>query len=182
MDRLHRQMNELFESSFSRLWDDDGSLAGVRFDPSLDIEQDEHRYEISLELPGVSLEDVSVDVQGDQLVIEGSKTEGSGDKQRDKLQSKRRYGSFRQVLALPEDVDKDNISASFSSGVLTVSIPRDREKLSDRRRRIEVQGDESRSEKLVQGAPRKAESKGEKFAKGASQEADSADAAQQDKD
>jgi HSP20 family molecular chaperone IbpA len=106
MDRLHRQMNELFESSFSRLWDDDGSLAGVRFDPSLDNEQDEDRYEISLELPGVSLEDVSVDVQGD----------------------------------------------------------------------------ESRGEKLVQGAPRKAESKGEKFAKGASQEADSADAAQQDKD
>jgi HSP20 family molecular chaperone IbpA len=99
-------MNELFESSFSRLWDDDGSLAGVRFDPSLDIEQDEHRYEISLELPGVSLEDVSVDVQGD----------------------------------------------------------------------------ESRGEKLVEGAPRKAESKGEKFAKGASQEAESADAAQQDKD
>ena len=43
-----------------------------------------------------------------------------------------------QSLSLPEDADKDGIEANFADGVLTVTIPRDKEKSRDHTRRIEV--------------------------------------------
>jgi HSP20 family protein len=148
LSRLHQQMNRLFEDTFQR---DDGEERG--FNPSIDVDQEEDRYEITVELPGVARDDVTVEVRDDYLLISGSKRESQKSDQNERVHSYRRYGSFHQALSLPEDANRDTISADFSDGVLSVRIARDAALQRDRVRRIEVgegrdsaetQGSESR--------------------------------------
>lgn len=52
--------------------------------------------------------------------------------------SERRYGSFRRQIALPGDVDPDQIKAAFKDGVLTVTLPKD-ESAKARVRKIAIE-------------------------------------------
>ena len=133
LSRLHTQMNRLFEDTFQR---DEGEDRG--FNPSLDVDQEEDHYEITVELPGVRRSDVKVEVRDDRLVISGSKQESQKSDTNERVHNYRRYGSFQQTLSLPDDVDRDAISANFCDGVLTVKIPRDAELQRDRVRQIDV--------------------------------------------
>ena len=153
MARLHQQMNRLFSDAFRGLEEGgEENRQGWTFNPVVDVEQQDKQYEISVELPGVTGEDVNVECTDDMLVISGSKerkeTRGEGENR----QSERIYGSFQRAFRLPEDAVRDNIEAHFSDGVLTVSIPRD-EKQQESRRRIEVQRGEQKSGPQREQAP-----------------------------
>lgn len=140
MARLHQEVNRLFSDAFRGFGEggESGSQDWV-FNPVVEVEQQDRQYEITVELPGVRPEDVNVEVQQDMLVISGSKerkqTSGEGENRR----SERMYGSFRRAFRLPDDVRQDEIRASFSDGVLTVSVPREESRQQPQARRIEVQ-------------------------------------------
>ncbi len=135
LNRLHQEMNRLFEESLQRGDADDDER---RFNPSLDVDQEEDRYEITMELPGVARNDVKVEVRDDYLLISGSKRESQKSDKNEGVHRYRRYGSFQQALSLPEDASRDDISADFRDGVLTVKVPRNAELQRDRVRQIEV--------------------------------------------
>lgn len=139
VSRLHREMNRLFSDAF-RGFDEGGEqAAGWTFNPVVDVEQQDRQYEITVELPGVAMNDINVEMKEDMLVISGSKerkqTTGQGEQQR----SERIYGSFQRSFRLPDDAIEDQVSARFADGVLTVSIPRDERQSRMAGRRIEVQ-------------------------------------------
>lgn len=92
--------------------------------PSLDMTSDERAYALSMELPGVEPENVSVEVHGNALVIAGEKKQENAAEQKNQHVLERAYGSFQRVLTLPEDADADAITASCKNGVLRVTIPR----------------------------------------------------------
>lgn len=147
MARLHQQMNRLFSDAFRGL--EEGGAEdrqGWTFNPVVDVEEQDERYELSAELPGVRREDVNVECTDDLLVISGSKerrqTRGEGESR----QSERVYGSFQRAFRLPDDAVRENIEARFDDGVLTVSIPRDASRRQESTRRIEVQHGESKGE------------------------------------
>jgi len=128
---------------------------GWTFNPVVDVEQEDGQYEITVELPGVAMNDINVEMKEDMLVISGSKerrkTTGQGEQQR----SERIYGSFQRSFRLPEDAIEEDINARFADGVLTVTIPRDADRSRAASRRIEV-SDASRGE-TIQHAPGDAE-------------------------
>jgi HSP20 family protein len=139
VSRLHQEMNRLFSDAFRGFDDDDADRSGgVTFNPVVDVELEEGQYEITVELPGVAMNDISVEMKDEMLVISGSKerkrTSGSADQQR----SERMYGSFQRSFRLPEDAIEEGINARFADGVLTVSIPRDVKRSRAASRRIEV--------------------------------------------
>jgi HSP20 family protein len=139
VSRLHNEMNRLFSDAF-RGFDESGEQAGGwTFNPVVDVEQQDKQYEITVELPGVAMNDINVEMKDDMLVISGSKerkqTTGQGEQQR----SERIYGSFQRSFRLPDDAIEDRINARFADGVLTVSIPRDENQSRMASRRIEVQ-------------------------------------------
>lgn len=138
VSRLHQEMNRLFTDAF-RGFDESREEGDWTFNPVVDVEQQDRQYEITVELPGVAMNDINVEMKEDMLVISGSKerkkTTGQGDQQR----SERVYGSFQRRFRLPEDALEDQINARFSDGVLTVSIPRDESRTRVESRRIEVQ-------------------------------------------
>lgn len=130
--RLQREIDRLFDSAFSgfglpsarRLldtaWTDPQWLR-----PNVDVAGDAKKYEIKLDLPGLTESDIAVEVRGDLLVVKGEKQESAEDTQDKKFyRVERRYGSFQRTLSLPEDADADAITATLKHGVLTLEIPR----------------------------------------------------------
>lgn len=90
--------------------------------PSLDIQEHEDRYEVSLELPGVDPDDVQITLEDEVLVIRGEKRREESHRNGRQHRIERVYGSFQRMLDLPLDADPEQIKASFRHGVLTVRI------------------------------------------------------------
>ena len=113
---------------FDSLWDSvaqpgaGGPTAG--FAPVMDIRESEDRYVLGLDLPGVKLDDTQIEIDGDLLVIHGSRsaqTEAEGERFH---RVERWHGSFRRAVRLPQDVDREKISADYTDGVLSVHLPK----------------------------------------------------------
>jgi HSP20 family protein len=83
----------------------------------------EDKFIIRAELPGVSKEDVSVDVSDDAITIHGERKHEQEQEQEGFYHSEWSYGSFSRTLPLPEGAIVDNAEASFRDGVLKVTLP-----------------------------------------------------------
>lgn len=81
-------------------------------------------YSISMELPGVSENDVELSVNKGSLVIRGEKKTESEKKGDTWYFSERQYGAFSRTFQLPEDADGDKAHATMKDGVLKITIPR----------------------------------------------------------
>jgi HSP20 family protein len=100
-------------------WAREGRMA-----PAMDLVENKGAYQISAELPGLSPEDVEIEMTDRTLTIRGEKREETEKTEADYRLSERRYGSFRRVLTLPDGVDADKVSAKVVNGVLTVTLPK----------------------------------------------------------
>ncbi|TFK45523.1 small heat shock protein [Heliocybe sulcata] len=103
---------------------DDGESRLVR--PRMDLHEDEKSNLVTatFELPGLKKEDVSIDVQDDQLTVSG---ESKLSRERDEsgyVVRERRFGKFARRLQLPRGVKAEEIKAAMEDGVLTVTFPR----------------------------------------------------------
>ena len=128
---VHDELDRVFDGFFRDAWPSHlspfsgGTRAGM-FKPSLDLKATDKQYRISVELPGVDEKDIAIEIDKDVLVICGEKKSEtkSGDEDKGFYRMERSYGSFRRVLALPEDSEPESISATFKNGVLNIAIPR----------------------------------------------------------
>ncbi len=95
--------------------------------PAINVLEDEKGYELELAAPGMTKEDFQVHLNEDgNLVIEmEKKVNEKEDKRRGHyLRREFSYSKFQQTMLLPEDADKEQISARVEHGVLTVEIPK----------------------------------------------------------
>lgn len=112
------------EHVFGRLAEGFRNLRGDKRQPSADAAESGDGYEISIELPGMDAGDIDLKVEGDVLLVSGEKRDEHEEKEKDYYLVERSYGAFRRAFRLPEDVDKERISAEFAKGVLEISMPR----------------------------------------------------------
>lgn len=93
--------------------------------PSLDILTKDDAYVITIEVPGVDEKDVKLEVTPDgTLTVSGEKHSETHKGFLGAARVERSYGTFRRVLALPDDADRDAVTAFFRNGVLTITCPR----------------------------------------------------------
>ncbi|MGN6318819.1 Hsp20/alpha crystallin family protein [Trinickia sp.] len=92
--------------------------------PAVDVAETDKAYEIKAELPGLDEKDVEVKLVNGGLSIKGEKHEEKEEKQKDYYLHERRFGSFERYFQMPEGVDPEKIEATFSKGVLTVTLPK----------------------------------------------------------
>jgi HSP20 family protein len=92
------------------------------FAPSADASSTEDVYEINVELPGVSSDDVTVELHDNVLAVKGEKRFEREETGKTYYFSERRFGSFHRSFRLPEDVDPEKVSADFKDGVLAIKI------------------------------------------------------------
>lgn len=96
----------------------------ANFAPAIDVSEEDDRYEVLAELPGVSMKDIDITVHGNTLTISGEKKEVKERKQDKYNYTERFYGSFRRDLTLPENIKVDDIKAEVRDGVLKVCLPK----------------------------------------------------------
>ena len=91
--------------------------------PPVDVYEDENGITLEADMPGVSKENLSVNVEGDQLTIEGAVSLGESAKL-EPVYAEVRVARYRRTFALGRDLDTDRIEAKMKSGVLTLRVPR----------------------------------------------------------
>lgn len=115
-----------FFEGFRNRWGNGGSRA-VAWHPSMDVSETEHAIVVNVDLPGLSREEIKVNVDRNVLTIHGEKRHESGKEEKRFLRMERTYGSFKRSFTLPSGVDTGKISAVYTDGVLTLTLPRTEE-------------------------------------------------------
>jgi len=92
--------------------------------PAVDIEENDDRYHVSMELPGMTKDDLQINYTDGVLKISGEKKEEREEKERNYHCYERRFGKFERSFRIYSDVKADKIDASFKDGILTVDLPK----------------------------------------------------------
>jgi len=93
--------------------------------PSVDIEEEEDKYVIKADLPGVDKKDIDVKLENGVLSIRGEKqTEKETGKGTKRHRTERFHGTFARSFTLPEAVKAEQVDASYKDGVLSLFVPK----------------------------------------------------------
>ena len=136
MRQLRNDMNRAFAGGWPADADDGSNVVTSGWTPAVDIEEEDGRFVIRADVPGVDPKDIEVTMEKGTLTVRGernleNKEEGEGGYRR----VERAYGSFYRRFSLPDTADADSISAASNHGVLEVVIPK---KAAVQPKRIEV--------------------------------------------
>ncbi len=125
-----------FNSVFESFWGlGQGDAVEETWSPRVDISETDGAVVVSSELPGLKAEDIKITVADDVVTLEGEKKGEQETEGRTVHRVERVYGSFRRSFRLPSAVNADEITATFTDGVLAVNLPKAEEAKA---RQIEV--------------------------------------------
>ena len=124
---IQDEINQMFERVFGRRGagaGGEGAFGRATWAPAVDISERKDAYVVTAEVPGVKPEDLDVTLEDGLLTIQGERhaEEETSDRQYHRVE--RRYGGFRRSITLPSQVKTDAIEASYSDGVLQVTVPK----------------------------------------------------------
>ena len=128
---LHRLFNTLFE-------DRGTAAAQQRWMPAMDLVEADDHFVLKADLPGLSEEDISLEVRDNALTISGERKAEHESRERGWYRVERSFGRFSRSLSLPDGINPDAISAAFDRGVLSVTIPKPEQR---KPRRIQIGGE-----------------------------------------
>jgi HSP20 family protein len=117
---FQRDMETLVSRVFGAATDDGDSS----FAPDADLFEAENGFQLILDLPGTSADDVDIEVVDGVLSISGTRVADDLPEGSKQHWGERRFGSFKRSIRLDETVDVDNIQADFTSGVLKLTLPK----------------------------------------------------------
>lgn len=120
---LREAMDRLFEDSFIRPNTWTGLPAGQIAVP-VDLWETPEAYHLRADLPGLTAEDIDINVTADTVAIAGElkgQTDVSGEGY---LRQERRHGKFQRAFTLPTQLDSGKVEATFDNGVLTLVMPK----------------------------------------------------------
>jgi HSP20 family protein len=92
--------------------------------PALDISERKDAYLVTVELPGITPEDLDITMEDGLLTIQGERQFTSESSEQQFHRVERRYGAFRRSITLPAHVMAEEIQASFEDGVLQILVPK----------------------------------------------------------
>jgi HSP20 family protein len=115
VNRLRGEMDRLFGSVFG-----DWQTANY---PAINAWEDDAALVLEMELPGLTLEQLEINLQGMELTIKGERV-ATTPSQGKLLRDERHVGKFQRVLRLPYEVDRDQTEAKLQHGVLTIRLPK----------------------------------------------------------
>ncbi len=131
-DRLQKQMDSLMSSGWPGLTNIRAGRSGGF--PALNVGATPEEMEVYLFAPGMTPEQFDIAIEQNVLTISGERNDPPPEGARQYLQE-RFNGRFRRVVTLPEDVDPEQVDASYRNGVLHIRLKRQE---ATRPHRIEV--------------------------------------------
>ena len=124
MVTLSRAMDEALGSKNS---DNTATVSQQYWVPALDAWETENAFQVQLDLPGLSSENVDIGFDRNTLTITGTRPATIQAPEKGEVRvffAERAYGSFQRTLRFPQYVVGDRISATFTDGVLTITVPK----------------------------------------------------------
>ena len=141
MTPVRRTQNWL-PSIFNDFFDNDWMIKANATAPAINVFETENEYKVELAAPGMTKEDFNVHIDEDNnLVISMEKKSESENKDENKKEGRylRRefsYSKFQQTMILPDDVDKEKISAHVENGVLIIELPKFTEEAKEKSKKV----------------------------------------------
>lgn len=116
-----RDLDQVFENFISRR---DQGRTPTGFSPSVDIEESQTHYTLNFDLPGISQDDLKIEVRDQELIVSGERKVETKKENTNFLVVERRSGNFQRSFTLPAITDTNKIEAHYQDGVLKISIPK----------------------------------------------------------
>ncbi len=125
------EINRLFNTLF------DERAQAQRWVPAMDLVEADDHFLLRADLPGLSEDDVAIELRDNTLTISGERKAEHEDRKEGYVRLERAFGAFRRQLTLPEGVDPEALAATFTNGVLELGIPKPEER---KPRRVQIKG------------------------------------------
>jgi HSP20 family protein len=117
---------DTFLDSFDRVFDDPVFSMNGKL-PRVDVREEEGKYILEADVPGLTEKDIDVKVDGNLLTISSAKKEETENKKDGYLIKERKSYSFSRSFTLPDDVARDKIEAHFKNGLLSLTMEKNPE-------------------------------------------------------
>ena len=119
MNALHRQLNRLFDEAVSATSEE---RAFTRV--PAEIKETEDAVHLKLELPGVDVKDLDVEVTENTVAISGERKSKNKTEENGRTVTEFRYGKFQRVIPLNTRVQNTNVTAEYKDGILNLTLPK----------------------------------------------------------
>ena len=122
-----RRTQSWLPSIFNDFFDNDWMVKANATAPAINVFETEKEYKVELAAPGMTKEDfnVRIDEENNLVITMEKKTENKEEKKEGRyLRREFSYSKFQQTMILPDNVDKEKISAAVENGVLNVQLPK----------------------------------------------------------
>ena len=136
MQQLQREMSSLFDRRFT---DDDASLPVASSDwaPAVDIKEEDKRFLIQADIPGVDPDDIEVLMENGVLSISGKRQAEHEEEKEGYKRIERSFGSFVRRFTLPESANPESIKAKSKNGSLEIVVEKSETPTLSRRISVE---------------------------------------------
>lgn len=118
--RVRRDMDRLFDL----VWSDPDATPGTGVFPAMNVTQDEDRYYVRAELPGIDAKDLNISVERNKLSVAGRRDLGPASENVSYHRRERAGGLFSRSLTLPADLDAARVEATYANGILSIALPK----------------------------------------------------------
>ncbi|HEB93595.1 MAG TPA: Hsp20/alpha crystallin family protein [Gammaproteobacteria bacterium] len=135
LQQLQREMNSLFDNRLPAEGEN-GNIVTSDWAPAVDIKEEDDRFLVLADIPGVDPEDIEVNMENGILSIKGERKSEHTEEKEGYKRVERAYGAFHRRFTLPESADPEGIKAKSRHGSLEIVIPK-REAVQPRRISVE---------------------------------------------
>jgi HSP20 family protein len=126
MTNLQSTLNRILSQDYARRSEDDLMTSGT-FIPPVDIYEDEHKFTLNVEVPGMEEKDIDIRLENNTLTVRGERTFHKEEKEENFHRIERRFGAFSRSFTLPNTVDSENVNANYVNGVLKIELVKKQE-------------------------------------------------------
>ncbi|MCU0767436.1 MAG: Hsp20/alpha crystallin family protein [Gammaproteobacteria bacterium] len=123
LDQWRKEMDQVL-GGHPMARDDATRVVGSDWMPAVDIKEEQDRFVLHADIPGVRPEDIEVSMDNGVLTIRGERRHESQESTEGYKRLERQHGVFIRRFALPDSVDPERIAATGNNGVLEVSLPK----------------------------------------------------------
>ena len=124
MNQLHRDLNHFAVPRFTIAGSEDNGSSVADWVPAVDIVEKNDRFVLRADLPGVSPDDIDVNMEDGVLTLAGERHSENAEESGGMKRVERFTGKFYRRFSLPETADADGITARSANGILEVTIPK----------------------------------------------------------
>jgi len=120
IEDLQREMNHLF----NHLVTTSGDKNSIVFAPKVEMEETSEAIHLNLEVPGIDVKDLDVQVSAAAVSISGERREKTKTEEKGMTRTEFHYGKFQRVIPLPVRVENTNVKADYKDGILQLTLPK----------------------------------------------------------